>query len=552
MTEVKQDVCVIENTPNIWGNWRGLGAWNFYFILKFAFLWYGYLNFHPLYNLTFLAYLLFPLPSLLMHRIRNWIAIPIGLILLYYDTWLPGFDTIMHQGGNLFDFSPQYLLMLLNRFINWNLIALSFVLLVGYLFLSQWLRVTVFTVIILCWLNILTLKSPSIALPQHEQAEEIKTNPQSIEISPVSSHEIPPPTDDNLNNFLNDFYKKQKTLRVDFPSSLPSGAESFDIFIIQICSLAWADIKSVQLENHPMWKKFDILFKNFNSATSYSGPAALRLLRSSCGQTTQSDLTQPASPECYLFNNLTSLGYKPELMMDHDGIFGDFLQDIREDGDLQNVPMLSREGISPDLIGFNGHNISNDGQLFERWMNQTNSSKNNKNITFFNVISLHDGNLYMNKSPAPYRARAQKFFDQIDTLFAELENSQRKVLILFIPEHGANLPGDKLQISGLRDIPSPSITDIPVGLKFVGMKSPHEDKPLILNNPSSYLAISDLISRTLKGLVFEQPKVDWQALTRNLPQTNSISETEAATVVDYYGTYFIRLSGDQHWIPYPK
>lgn len=221
MTEVKQDVCVIESTPNIWGNWRGLGAWNFYFILKFAFLWYGYLNFHPLYNLAFLSYLLFPLPSLLLHRVRNWIALPIGLILFYYDTWLPGFDTIMHQGGNLLDFNPQYLLMLLNRFINWNLIALSFVLFVGYLFISQWLRVTVFTVIILCWLNILTLKSPTIALTQQEKTEEVKTTPKSIETSPMSSHEIPPPTDDNLNNFLNDFYRKQKLYVSIFPAHYP-------------------------------------------------------------------------------------------------------------------------------------------------------------------------------------------------------------------------------------------------------------------------------------------------------------------------------------------
>ncbi|MCR3986170.1 cellulose biosynthesis protein BcsG [Aeromonas caviae] len=33
--------------------------------------------------------------------------------------------------------------------------------------------------------------------------------------------------------------------------------------------------------DHPLWKHFDIVFKNFNSATSYSGPAAVRLLRAS-------------------------------------------------------------------------------------------------------------------------------------------------------------------------------------------------------------------------------------------------------------------------------
>ncbi len=60
-------------------------------------------------------------------------------------------------------------------------------------------------------------------------------------------------------------------------------AQPFDVLIINICSLSWSDIEAVGLMDHPLWKHFDLLFKNFNSATSYSGPAAARLLRASCG-----------------------------------------------------------------------------------------------------------------------------------------------------------------------------------------------------------------------------------------------------------------------------
>ena len=42
----------------LWQYWRGLGGWNFYFLVKFALLWAGYLNFHPMLNLVFLAFLL--------------------------------------------------------------------------------------------------------------------------------------------------------------------------------------------------------------------------------------------------------------------------------------------------------------------------------------------------------------------------------------------------------------------------------------------------------------------------------------------------------------
>ncbi len=64
----------MDNTPSTLhaARWRGLGGWNFYFLIKFGLLWYGYLNFHALSNLVFLAWLLFPLPSARLHRLRQW------------------------------------------------------------------------------------------------------------------------------------------------------------------------------------------------------------------------------------------------------------------------------------------------------------------------------------------------------------------------------------------------------------------------------------------------------------------------------------------------
>ncbi len=47
------------------------------------------------------------------------------------------------------EFSSGYLLDLIARFINWQMIGAIFVLLVAWLFLSQWIRVTVFVVAIM-------------------------------------------------------------------------------------------------------------------------------------------------------------------------------------------------------------------------------------------------------------------------------------------------------------------------------------------------------------------------------------------------------------------
>lgn len=125
------------------------------------------------------------------------------------------------------------------------------------------------------------------------------------------------------------------------------------------------------------------------------------------------------------------------------------------------------------------------------------------------MLSLHDGNSFVGESKtAPYQVRAQKLFDQMDYFFTELEQSGRKAVVVFISEHGANLVGDKLQMPGLRDIPSPSITLIPVGVKLIGMKTKPAQGQIHIEETTSYLAISELIARLVDGKIFNQADVD--------------------------------------------
>ncbi|MFI8416122.1 cellulose biosynthesis protein BcsG [Serratia sp. NPDC078593] len=539
----------------LWRYWRGLGGWNVYFLAKFALLWFGYLNFHPLANLVFMAFLLMPIPSLRLHRWRHWIAIPIGFALFYHDTWLPGINSILSQGSQLTGFSAEYLLELLNRFINWQMLGAAFVILVAYLFLAQWVRVTAFTVAALVWLNVLAVSGPAFSLlPSANTTAPAEPTP-APQPGNAASGALPatdaPPTNANLTAYLNQFYQQEKNRITAFPAALPADAQPFDLLVINICSLAWSDIEASKLENHPLWAKMDIMFDNFNSATAYSGPASIRLLRASCGQSSHRDLYQPVNQQCYLFDNLAKLGFKEQLMMDHSGVFGNYLKELREQGDIQ-APLMSQAGIRNELASFDGEPIFNDLALLNRWLEQRKKAEDSRSATFFNLIPLHDGNRFVgSKTSADYPARAKILFDQLNTFLDELESSGRHVMVVIVPEHGAALAGDKMQMSGLRDIPSPSITHIPVGIKLVGMQAPHSGSPLQINAPSSYLAVSELVARLVDGKVFTTPSVDWQTLTQGLPQTAAISENDNAIVMPYQGKSYIRLNGGD-WVPYPQ
>lgn len=535
----------------VWQSWRGLGAWNYYFLLKFVLLWQGYLNFDALSNLIFAAVLLFPLPSLRVHRWRQWIALPFGLALLYHDTWLPGWRSIVSQGADVTGFSMGYLLELADRFINWQWIGVGFALLVGYLFVSQWIRLTTFTVAALLWVNLSFLVTPFFASKPVTATVQPTVTAQPVAASGTDNKVNGPPTDANLSAYLEQFYQNESRRTVRFPDALPADAQPFDLLVINICSLAWADLDAVNLSTSPLWSRFDYVFSNFNSATAYSGPASIRLLRASCGQPSHHNLYQSAGQQCYLFDDLARLGFTSQLAMDHTGEFGNYIGNLRDDADMKS-PLMSQAGLGHELTSFDGSPIFNDGQLFTRWLENQEKAGTARTATFFNLIPLHDGNRYVgsNKS-ADYRSRATTLLNNLNTFMDQLEKSGRKVMLVVVPEHGAALVGDKMQISGLRDIPSPGITHIPVGVKFFGMQAPHSASPMKIDAPSSYLAIAEMVSRAVDGKVFTSPSMDWKTFSANLPQTPLVSENENAVVMEYQGKVYIRLNGGG-WVPYPS
>ncbi|MFU0944768.1 cellulose biosynthesis protein BcsG [Kluyvera ascorbata] len=537
-------------TPSpLWHYWRGLSGWNLYFLVKFGLLWAGYLNFHPMMNLVFMAFLIFPLPNSRLHRWRNWIAIPLGFALFWHDTWLPGPESIMSQGSQIAGFSADYI---------WQMVGAFFVLVVAWLFLNQWIRITVFVVAAMIWVNISPLL-PSINLWPTGQATNATaattTAPAAAASSAAASGDTPAqtaaPTSDNLNAWLNSFYASESKRTTTFPAQLPEDAQPFDLLVINICSLANSDVEAAGLMQHPLWSHFDIRFSNFNSATSYSGPAAIRLLRASCGQPSHTNLYQPAGNQCYLFDNLAKLGFTQHLMLDHNGVFGDFLKEVRENGGMQS-PLMDQSKLPVNLLSFDGSPVYDDLAVLDRWLQSPDMPAGGRSATFYNILPLHDGNHYQGQSKtADYKTRAQKLFDELDDFFTELEKSGRRVMVIVVPEHGAALQGDKMQVSGLRDIPSPSITHVPAAIKFFGMKAPHQGAAIDINQPSSYLAVSELVARAVDGKIFTEDSVDWSAFTGNLPQTAAVSENSNAVVVQYQGKPYVRLNGGS-WVPYPQ
>lgn len=263
----------------------GLGIWNVYFLAKFVLLYYGAINFDFITNTAFAAFLVIEFKHALFNKIKHAIGIIIAVILLYKDSWLPPLDRLTKQAGNVQDFSFGYFIEIMGRVINVDMLLGLFILIVVFWYCSQWIRFTTLTFIGLIFIGWGAYKSTQEPVVSQYMTE--KNNNSAQDKAPVVTQKKESPEQK-----LTDFYKQQSMLVSNFPEQI--NGELFDVIVLNICSMAVDDLNTIGVSITDMYNDFDVVFSDFNSATSYSGPAAIRLMRASCGQTSQDDLFKDA------------------------------------------------------------------------------------------------------------------------------------------------------------------------------------------------------------------------------------------------------------------
>lgn len=524
----------------------GLGWWNIYFIAKVALFLQGIIDFHPLENFALLLFILLPVPVKALNVLRHVIAVIIAAWLLHYDSFLPPLERLWAQAGQLMQFEFSYLVELMGRFISAQALLGLFALCAAYFILSKFLRVSVFVVIAMIYVSI--PKAPESS----ETVETAQPAPPTTEVAETTQPQVTEVNDDALNNMTADFFEKEASRRVSFSPDSAQDAP-FDLLFLSICSVAWDDIEIAGLADHPLFKEFDVMFDNFSAATSYSGPAVIRLLRASCGQQEHSQLFEPAPKQCYLFDDLKKLGFEENLLMNHNGVFDSFLELIKKDGDLQ-TDLMSQEGFKPYQKSFDGSAIFRDKQVLDKWWQQRINSDNEKVVALYNSISLHDGNRIINAnsttSMVSYKKRLSNLLDDLYAFFKELEASKRNIVVALVPEHGAGMRGDRMQISGMREIPAPTIVHTPVGIKVFGEGIQRQGDTKHVKAPSSYLALSQLVSNILEQNIYDKKSFNPSALAGNLPETRVVAQNSGSTVIEVDGKYYVSLDGTS-WIEYP-
>ncbi len=308
---------------------------------------------------------------------------------------------------------------------------------------------------------------------------------------------------------------------------------------------------AVKQNNNPLFKEFDVSFENFNSVSSYSTAATLRLLRANCGQETEITMYQGARGECNLLDSLQRLGYRSQVFLDHNGVFGDYLKTLRELAAIPE-PIYPLNRLKVQYNAFDGAPIYSDHDVFAAYMEE--SSKNNgMYLGFMNLISLHDGNRLPGKEKSEtYPPRLKLMLENLTYLVEELKKSSRRTMLVVIPEHGAAIRGDKMQIARLREIPTTKITNVPLLVKFFNLPQDEIlDEPIKIHGFHSYLALSELIKRAIENNIFSanDSLSSISEICASLPQQAAVSESTNAYFMVYKDTDFYKLKGDE-WNEY--
>ena len=523
----------------------GLGVWNVYFIIAFALAAFGYIELNLLGNALLMAWLLLPVGPKWLRILRGTLGVAAAAVLLYSESWLPGVDSILANKGGIAGFSLLYMAEFALDFINVKMVGWGLLVFLGYFLVRRYVRVTFFTIVY--FLGAVTMPWVQSILPERAPVVTADAGGQTNEAAaPAKTGKADAKA---VGEWYDAFLAYEHDRRARFPNGLSEKDTPFDILLLSICSVSNDDLAVSQLDQHPLFKEFNIRFDSFNAATAYSGPALLRLLNGACGQPSHSELYGERRPECEIMTRLGTLGYSQRLLMDHSGEYDNFLQSMRDKAGV--TATLDNAKYPTRYMGFDDEEIADSLAVLRHLQRTQVKSKAGRTATLINFIALHDGNRLPGRGRAePFKPRAQEMFDNIRTFLRELERSGRKTIVVIVPEHGAAVRGDKIQVPRLRDIPTMRISRVPVMVKFVGLKGmPNE--PIHVTGNTSYLALTSLIGKTLETDYFSKDggTVPLEQLVHDLPQTNPVSENGTVQTLEYQGREYFRQNGGE-WKPY--
>lgn len=492
--------------------------WAYYFLAKVLLHLAGSLRLHALPNLALLVLAMpfSPRPgrSPLLRRLRQAAALAAGAAVLWYDSYLPPWSACVEfLRGEHGALSAGFLSGFLGGFVSARGLLAGVALLVPLVLAARLrLHLTPAVSAALLLVPLLELRRPQDAVGRE----------------------------------LAGVYEAERGRRVTLPAA---AGEPFDLIVVHVCSLGWDDLAAEGVLRPRLLEGANLVFSRFNSATSYSGPAALRLHRALCGQVPHQELygTWPAG--CALMPALRAAGFATASAANFpNGSFGQMGALAERAG--TDAP-LRNEDLPVRWLNFDGEKVFADYEVLARWWRERQASGAERAALYYDSVSLHGGVHedepgWWKQQDGTYARALEGLGRDLERLYDDIEAAGRSAVVLLVSEHGRASRGSAIQPAALRDIPLPAITRVPAAVRLVGPLFKDAPRGLVWDEPSSYLALAQLL-----GELLADPRVGLSAgrlepVLAALPRTPALSETASWKVYERDGKVHL-LGKDGAW-----
>lgn len=522
-----------------------IGGWSFYFLVKFALAALGELELLFWENLAMLAFLLLPLHSPLLRVLRHLLVALAAVVVLYKESYLPPFERLIAQWDFVSSFNFSYQVELVLRFIDVRMVAALLVFLIVYKYMARILNLTSVSLLALLtspwWApQMEPLQFGEQSLPLAHEGLNERVNDQPAERLGTERNTTAEPS--NPAEALEQFYQQQGQFQIE---TVLNEHDEVDVLLLNICSMSWQDLEISGFIDHPVITGADITLTNFYSGSSYSGPATLRLMRAGCGHEPHNALFDE-NVRCTLGDIFTPNHWQHELVFNHHGDFDDYLNMVRQYGGFDEARFMPLDDAPQSQLGFDQMPVYSDNFLLNQWFEGRTSQPSS--ITLYNSVSLHDGNQlfgFRGNSMASYQARAEALLEDIQQLYDRLENSERPTIVVLAPEHGAGLQGDRFQVPGMREIPSPALTHVPVTFKLFGFE--REGSAVQVDDITGPSAIAQILVNTLQ----QAEGLNLRDVTQGLPRYKQVAENDGAVMIEFNSKVYIQTSAGR-WVEYRR
>jgi cellulose synthase operon protein YhjU len=513
-----------------------MGLWSAYFFVKLLLHARGDIDFDPWLNLGFAAFAALPPSNPRQRFAKNLLAVPLAMLLLYHDSRLPPLATL----------SPMYFALSVYHSASWGRAFALLAMVVGYELARRKLRLGTFVFIGILWVAIAPptrmIEPPGTtqATIAEDRGGTAAALPAQAELDPRSF------SPKALDARLAQFYAAQRSQRVRFTPPADDSVP-YDILIIHVAALSWDDLRTIQHEQDPLLRRFDIVLSHFNSAASNGAPAAIRLLRGTCGQTPEQQLYERPDPECSAIDALQSVGFEPHWLVNYDPRADGSIASVQRYGEVPEPPESVQGAVLTQLTADGAH-VYGDCSVLSHWLARRESSGAARVVLYYNSVSLGDGNRRLGSGPAGshYGARLAEFSADMNHFLDDLQRSGRHAVVVFIAEHGAALSGNALQMSGVREIPTPAIVHVPAGVILVNAARSVQWRQARIDTPTSYLAVNELLARFVADNPFDKASLNLAPYLASLPQTDLVAENDGITVMQI-GRQSMMRSPDGSW-----